>query len=226
MALEATMLKRIFGLQFRARYGGALVVAGIAFLVLVVLDRGVHVVDVATLTLNDSTNRVAIFGAMISTCGLFLTVLLAVLAVVTSMGDERAVIKRMKEDMGNYDELVHRLVGPVFLVMLVAVASFICIMIPGVDTPKSATGATSAVDRGWLIVLPVVTLGLGLGIFFQTAVIARLLGKVLLFKPRVPGRSDTPQAAAQRLESRREAVRIERPATETSESIVLGPSVA
>lgn len=189
--------------KFMQRFGATCVVGLIGAVALVVVDMISDDFSVPALAMNDAGVRGAIFSAIIGVSGLFLTVMLAVLAVVTSLDDEKPVVKVMKEEMKNYDELIERLLGPVFIVLAIAIASIVCLLVP---TPAAVTVAGKEVipDRGWMTILPSLTLAFSLGLFVQTALVARLLGKVLLFKHRKPSKSDTPDASRARLESYRE----------------------
>jgi hypothetical protein len=53
--------------------------------------------------------------------------------------------------------------------------------------------------------LPSFTISLAFALFVQTGLIARLLARVLMYRPRGPSVLDTPQAAEARVQARREA---------------------
>lgn len=199
--------------HFRARYGATAVVGGLMFVLLLALDHW-SVISIVDLTVADTSVRSALFGALIAVCGLFLAVWLAILAGVMALGDDRPVVKLMKQH-GRYEELVHRLVGPVFIVLLLALASVICIILPGAQTQSGPPPSWLSVifgampestivapQIGWLVVLPCATIALVLGLFVQTALVARLIAHVLLYKPRPTGEANTPQAARARQTAR------------------------
>lgn len=190
---------------FRARYGVSLVVAALCFGTLQLLDRRAGIISVDALAIADSGVRGALFSAMISICGLFLTVMLAVLAVVTGMGDDKPVVRLMKEQMHVYDELINRLVGPIVIVLAVGLASLVCLLLP------SADAQVPNFDRGWFMsAMPSATLALGVGLFFQTASVGGLLARVLLFKQRGPTNDDSAAAAMERIEERKRRAAEER----------------
>jgi hypothetical protein len=192
---------------WRARFGATLTVAAAAFLLLVGLDLGGYVFSVSEMTLDDSSTKAAIFSALLTVAGLFLTVVLAMLGIVTSMDDDKPVVRLMKHEMRNYDELVHRLVGPVFSLLVLAFAAVICLMVPSIALDKLDADQVKAAHeaRRWLTIIPCFAFSVGLGLFAQTAITARLLAQVLLFKPRAHSPNDTHERAKARTAARRQA---------------------
>lgn len=175
---------------FRSRYGITLFVGALIAAILGLLEHE-NAMSIADVAIKDTGVRSALFAAVISVCGIFLTIYLAILAVITTLGEERPIVKRLRES-GRYDELVHRLVGPVFLVLAVALEAVVCILLPGGEQGK-------AYSLGWWVVLPCTAIGFFLGLFAQTASVARLIAHVLLFKPRRPDPTDSPEAARIRM---------------------------
>lgn len=221
--MQCSMLTKLIGLltnvighdrasRLGARYGTALGYGVVVFSLLVLLDRGLGVLDLSAVALSDEV-RGDLFGALIEICGLLLTVVLGVLAVVTSLGDDRDVVRVMKHELNNYDELVHRLVGPVFTIMLLAITSVACLMVGGTKAADPGwsillgAAASAISDRGWLMLLPAASLSIGAGLLFQTSSIAQILAKVLLFKRRGPGPMSSVAATEARSEERRAQAR-------------------
>lgn len=197
--------------KFWARYGWTTLVATVVFAILLVCDRSYGAFSVIGLTVDDDAVRGQLFSSLIEISGLLLAVFIAVLSVVTTLSDERPVVKVMKKDLRNYDELVHRLVGPVFTILLLAAICIACLLIP------SAKGAAAA-QRGIIISsLPSVALALGIGLLVQTASVASLLAKVLLFRGREPGKSSSVDAAKRRLDDHRNKAKADAAAADASE---------
>lgn len=179
--------------RLRMRYGTAVVLAAGATVVVHAVEHFVGGFNVARSTVDDPSTRGTLFTALITIAGILLTVLLGVLAVITSLGDDRHVVKVMKEELKNYDELVHRLVGPIIVSLVVALLGVVCLVLPS---------DTSHALRGWLALVPEFTIALALGVMLQTAGLAYLISDVLLFKRRGPTASDTPAAVDERIGER------------------------
>jgi hypothetical protein len=209
---------------WRARFGATVLVGAGAFLLLMVLDPWLGVLSVTGSTLDDAGTKGSLFSSLLTVAGLFLTVVLGMLAIVASMSDDRPVIRIMKQEMHNYDELVHRLVGPVFSLLILAVVAIVCLTMPSIAVDKLDADQLKAAHaaRHWMTVLPSLALSISVGLFVQVMMIGRLIASVLLFKPRAPSPSDTHQASTARSQARREAAEAERKETQATDTIALG----
>lgn len=207
---------------WRARFEATVLVGAVAFILLSVLDW-FKVLSVTSVTLDDAGAKGAIFSALLTVAGLFLTVFLAMLGIVTSMDDDKPVIRIMKQEMRNYDELVHRLIGPVFSLLVVAVAAIVCLMLPSLQLDKLDAKQLQAAReaRQWMALFPSFAVSVSIGLFVQTAMTARLLASVLLFKPRTHSPSDTHEAAVARVKARREAAAAERDENQAADMVSL-----
>lgn len=192
---------------WRARFGATALGCAVALTLLMVLDPWQQVLSVTSVTLDDPGTKGAIFSALIAVAGLFLTVLLGMLGIVTNMDDDKPVIRIMKQEMRNYEELVHRLVGPVFSLLILVIASMVCLMMPSLALDKLSDVQIDAARaaRRWMTIAPSFAVSLSIGLFIQTAMTARLLASVLLFRPRTHSPSDTHAASVARVRERREA---------------------
>lgn len=174
----------------RHKYGTTFAVTVVVSSLLMLADLISSDLDIAKLTLGDSGIRAAVFGSLIALAGLILTVMLGVLAVLTTL-EERPIVKLMKQ-LNRYHELIYRLIGPVTSVFVLASLSIFCIVVPAVTD-------ASMWDFGARSILVSSTMALALGVMVQTASVAKLLAAVMLHKPAEPGISDTPEAARARL---------------------------
>jgi hypothetical protein len=135
----------------------------------------------------DANVRGTLFSALIAVAGMFLAVMLGVLALLTSLQD-RPIVVQMKADR-MYRRLILALLGPALTALLLLIASILCIVLP---PSQSATwlglGAASS------------AVALTLAGFAQSSWIAWLLARVLLWEEHeTSGPEVSPRAARHHL---------------------------
>lgn len=193
----------------RHKYGATLVVTLVGSALVLFVDL-VSRFDVAAITLSDGGIRAAVFGSLIALAGLILTVMLGILAVLTTL-EERPIVRLMKE-LNRYVELIARLIGPVKSVFVLAALSILCLLVPEVKEKDTW-------DIGARSILVTVTLMLALGLMVQTASVAKLLADIMLHNPAEPDASDSPEAARARLRTPQPAEK--KPARSSAELAVV-----
>lgn len=167
------MLQRVFAFLraaglFLLRHVVIYVPASATLVALDLLD----VWDLSGGALSD-VNRPDLFGNVIAAASFLLTVLLALLAVVTSM-DDRAIIKRMKDD-GMYAPLINAIVAPLFGLLVLVVGSIFCLIIPQSEAQSLPVTIVALSAVGTCIT----------GVL-QAGYLAVLLSRILLFRERRP----------------------------------------
>lgn len=138
------------------------------------LDKGGVVAATASASV-----RGDVFGNFIEFAGILIAVMLAILAVVTSM-DERPLIKALKKRGDNsYERLVYAMFAPVIVAIVLAIMTIVALAVP----PASEDGQTIAALTSWIVSI---TMGLAAAALAQTGYLALLLVRLLTFKEREP----------------------------------------
>lgn len=132
--------------------------------------------------LADNT-RGTLFSALVGLAALLLSVMLAVLTILTTMEDRPIVVRFKTTGVNMYRRLVYALLGPVFVSLALATLAVVCIALPS-GTPPGTDSASS--PSPWSIVAVSVTLGLGATGLAQGAYVASLLARMLVFEGRPP----------------------------------------